>query len=148
ARGFTADDFALSHPGGALGRKLLLKVKDIMHTGDDLPFIAPTASLRDTVLEISRKKLGMVVICDDMMHIQGIFTDGDLRRVFDLHHDLNNIAIESVMTRGGLRIDPESLAVEALNMMQKRCVSCLLVTQNDVLVGVIHMHDLLKAGVV
>ncbi|MGL5757533.1 arabinose-5-phosphate isomerase KdsD [Plesiomonas sp.] len=148
ARGFTADDFALSHPGGALGRKLLLKVKDIMHTGDDLPFIAPTASLRDTVLEISRKKLGMVVICDDIMHIQGIFTDGDLRRVFDLHHDLNNIAIASVMTRGGLRIDPESLAVEALNMMQKRCVSCLLVTQNDVLVGVIHMHDLLKAGVV
>ncbi|WP_322975733.1 arabinose-5-phosphate isomerase KdsD [Plesiomonas shigelloides] len=148
ARGFTADDFALSHPGGALGRKLLLKVQDIMHTGDELPHVAPNASLRDTVLEISRKKLGMVVICDDMMHIQGIFTDGDLRRVFDLHHDLHNIIIQHVMTPGGLRISPDALAVEALNLMQQRSVSCLLVTHNDTLVGVIHMHDLLKAGVV
>lgn len=100
ARGFTAEDFALSHPGGALGRKLLLRVNDIMHTGDEIPHVKKTASLRDALLEVTRKNLGMTVICDDNMMIEGIFTDGDLRRVFDMGVDVRQLSIADVMTPG------------------------------------------------
>ncbi|ATG16161.1 arabinose-5-phosphate isomerase KdsD [Providencia alcalifaciens] len=148
ARGFTADDFALSHPGGALGRKLLLLVRDLMSTGDDVPHIPKSASLREALVEITRKKLGMTVICDDDMKIQGIFTDGDLRRIFDMGIDLNNAKIADLMTPGGIRVAPGMLAVEALNLMQSRHVTSLLVADGDQLVGVLHMHDLLQAGVV
>ena len=148
ARGFTAEDFALSHPGGALGRKLLLLVSDLMNTGDDIPRVPKTASLREALVEITRKKLGMTVICDDDMVIQGIFTDGDLRRIFDAGTDLNNCQIADVMTPGGIRIKANTLAVEALNLMQSRHITSLLVTEGDKLLGVLHMHDLLQAGVV
>lgn len=99
ARGFTAKDFALSHPGGALGRKLLLRVNDIMHTGDEIPHVGLQATLRDALLEITRKNLGMTAICDDDMNIIGIFTDGDLRRVFDTGVDMRDASIADVMTR-------------------------------------------------
>lgn len=148
ARGFTADDFALSHPGGALGRKLLLLVRDLMNTGDDIPHIPKSASLREALVEITRKKLGMTVICDDNMNIEGIFTDGDLRRIFDMDIDLNNAKIADLMTPGGIRVSPSMLAVEALNLMQSKHVTSLLVAQGNKLVGVLHMHDLLQAGVV
>lgn len=148
ARGFTAEDFALSHPGGALGRKLLLRVSDIMHSGDDIPQTARTASLRDALLEITRKNLGMTVICDAQNVIAGIFTDGDLRRVFDMGIDLNRARIADVMTPGGVRVAPDMLAVEALNLMQARHITSLLVAQDDHLIGVVHMHDMLRAGVV
>lgn len=148
ARGFTAEDFALSHPGGALGRKLLLRVNDIMHTGDEIPHVGLEATLRDALLEITRKNLGMTAICDDEMNIIGIFTDGDLRRVFDTGIDMRNASIAEVMTRGGIRIRPGTLAVDALNLMQSRHITCVLVADGDRLVGVIHMHDLLRAGVV
>ncbi|HBO23083.1 MAG TPA: arabinose-5-phosphate isomerase KdsD [Providencia sp.] len=148
ARGFTADDFALSHPGGALGRKLLLLVRDLMSTGEDIPYIAKTATLREALVEITRKKLGMTVICDDNMIIEGIFTDGDLRRIFDMGVDLNNAKIADLMTPGGIKIAPSMLAVEALNLMQSKHVTSLLVAENNKLVGVLHMHDLLQAGVV
>lgn len=148
ARGFTAEDFALSHPGGALGRKLLLRVSDIMHTGSELPHVSRDASLRDALLEITRKNLGLTVICDDLMKIEGIFTDGDLRRIFDLGVDLNNAKIADVMTSGGIRIRPNALAVDALNMMQARHITSLLVADGDQLIGVVHMHDMLRAGVV
>ncbi|KLN46968.1 arabinose-5-phosphate isomerase KdsD [Providencia vermicola] len=148
ARGFTADDFALSHPGGALGRKLLLLVRDLMNTGEDIPHIPKSASLREALVEITRKKLGMTVICDDDMNIEGIFTDGDLRRIFDMGIDLNNAKIADLMTPGGIRVSPSMLAVEALNLMQSKHVTSLLVAQNNKLVGVLHMHDLLQAGVV
>ncbi len=148
ARGFTAEDFALSHPGGALGRKLLLRVSDIMHTGGEIPHVSQDASLRDALLEITRKNLGMTVICDDLMKIEGIFTDGDLRRVFDMGADLNQLLIRDVMTPGGIRVRPEILAVDALNLMQSRHVTCVLVADGDQLIGVLHMHDLLRAGVV
>lgn len=148
ARGFTADDFALSHPGGALGRKLLLLVRDLMSTGEDIPYIAKTATLREALVEITRKKLGMTVICDDNMNIEGIFTDGDLRRIFDMGVDLNNAKIADLMTPGGIKIAPSMLAVEALNLMQSKHVTSLLVAENNKLVGVLHMHDLLQAGVV
>lgn len=148
ARGFTAEDFALSHPGGALGRKLLLRVNDIMHTGSEIPWVAKKASLRDALLEITRKNLGMTVICDDKMTIEGIFTDGDLRRIFDNGEDLRNLSIADVMTPGGIRIRPGTLAVDALNLMQSRHITCVMVADGDQLLGVIHMHDLLRAGVV
>ncbi|GAA0343558.1 arabinose-5-phosphate isomerase KdsD [Morganella psychrotolerans] len=148
ARGFTAEDFALSHPGGALGRKLLLLVSDLMNTDDDIPRVPKNATLREALVEITRKKFGMTVICDDDMLIQGIFTDGDLRRIFDAGVDLNNCRIADVMTPGGIRISPNTLAVEALNLMQSRHITSLLVTEGDKLLGVLHMHDLLHAGVV
>ena len=104
--------------------------------------------LRDALLEITRKNLGMTAICDDEMNIIGIFTDGDLRRVFDTGIDMRNASIAEVMTRGGIRIRPGTLAVDALNLMQSRHITCVLVADGDRLVGVIHMHDLLRAGVV
>ncbi|WP_455865036.1 arabinose-5-phosphate isomerase KdsD [Pantoea agglomerans] len=148
ARGFTAEDFALSHPGGALGRKLLLTVNDIMHTGDEIPHVSREASLRDALLEITRKNMGMTVICNDLMKIEGIFTDGDLRRVFDMGIDFQTADIASVMTSGGIRVRPNLLAVDALNLMQSRNITVVMVADGDTLLGVVHMHDMLRAGVV
>ena len=148
ARGFTAEDFALSDPGGALGRKLLLRVNDIMHTGDEIPHVTKHASLRDALIEITRKNLGMTVICDDAMKIDGIFTDGDLRRVFDMGVDVRQLGIADVMTPGGIRVRPGILAVDALNLMQSRHITSVMVADGDQLLGVLHMHDLLRAGVV
>ncbi|MGM3163112.1 arabinose-5-phosphate isomerase KdsD [Dickeya undicola] len=148
ARGFTAEDFALSHPGGALGRKLLLRINDIMHTGDEIPRVSRDASLRDALLEITRKNLGMTVICGPDDRIEGIFTDGDLRRVFDMNINLNSAGIADVMTRGGIRVAPQTLAVDALNLMQSRHITSLLVAEDDRLLGIVHMHDMLRAGVV
>ncbi|WP_338567489.1 arabinose-5-phosphate isomerase KdsD [Erwinia sp. E_sp_B01_3] len=148
ARGFTAEDFALSHPGGALGRKLLLTVNDIMHTGDEIPNVSRDASLRDALLEITRKNMGMTVICNDLMKIEGIFTDGDLRRVFDMGIDIHHASIASVMTPGGIRVRPNLLAVDALNLMQSRNITAVMVADGDTLLGVVHMHDMLRAGVV
>ncbi|MEA1062526.1 arabinose-5-phosphate isomerase KdsD [Erwinia sp. HR93] len=148
ARGFTAEDFALSHPGGALGRKLLLRVNDIMHSGEDIPRVGKDAMLRDVLLEITRKNLGMTVICDDDMNIAGIFTDGDLRRVFDMQTDLNNLPIADVMTSGGIRVKSGTLAVDALNIMQSHNITSVLVADGNHLLGIVHMHDLLRAGVV
>lgn len=148
ARGFTAEDFALSHPGGALGRKLLLRVSDIMHTGSEIPQVSREASLRDALLEITRKNLGMTVITDDLMKIEGIFTDGDLRRIFDMGVNINEAKITDVMTPGGIRVRPALLAVDALNLMQDKNITCVMVADGDRLLGVIHMHDMLRAGVI
>ncbi len=148
ARGFTVEDFALSHPGGALGRKLLLRVSDIMHTGSEIPQVSREASLRDALLEITRKNLGMTVITDDLMQIEGIFTDGDLRRIFDMGVNVNEAKITDVMTPGGIRVRPSLLAVDALNLMQDKNITCVMVADGDRLLGVIHMHDMLRAGVI
>ena len=148
ARGFTQEDFALSHPGGALGRKLLLHVSDIMHSGDEIPHVSRDASMRDALLEITRKNLGLTVIVDDLMKIEGIFTDGDLRRVFDMGINFQTASIQDVMTSGGIRVRPNMLAVDALNLMQNKNITALLVAYDDRLLGVVHMHDMLRAGVV
>lgn len=148
ARGFSTEDFALSHPGGTLGRKLLLRVSDIMHYGDELPRVSRQASLRDVLVEITSKNLGLAIICNEEGKIEGVFTDGDLRRIFELGIDLNHAKIADVMTPGGIRVQPNSLAVDALNVMQKRHITSLLVAEDDRLIGVIHMHDMLRAGVV
>ncbi|MDG3084766.1 arabinose-5-phosphate isomerase KdsD [Vibrio hannami] len=147
ARGFTSDDFALSHPGGALGRKLLLKLNDIMHSGDALPKVTPDASIKDALLEISKKGLGMTAIVDDEDAVIGIFTDGDLRRMLDKQVDIHETAISEVMTHGPKVASPNLLAVEGVNLMQEKSITALLLCENDKLVGAVHMHDLLKAGV-
>jgi arabinose-5-phosphate isomerase len=151
SRGFTADDFALSHPGGALGRRLLLHVEDIMHGGATLPRVNESASLSEALLEMTKKGLGMTAIVDGDDRLTGIFTDGDLRRVLD-HGEVNvhQTKIADVMTRGGKTVGPRQLAVEALRLMEQFKINALLVVEdgNQKLVGALNMHDLLRAGVV
>ncbi len=147
ARGFTAEDFALSHPGGALGRKLLLKLENIMHTGQDVPKVYAEASVKDALLEISQKGLGMTAIVDQQDQILGIFTDGDLRRLLDSRVDIHTALIGDVMTKNPASVSPGLLAVEGLNLMQERSITALLLSENGKLVGALNMHDLLKAGV-
>ncbi|MDN3700923.1 arabinose-5-phosphate isomerase KdsD [Vibrio artabrorum] len=147
ARGFTAQDFALSHPGGALGRQLLLKLDDIMHTGDALPVVAPDALVRDALLEISQKGLGMTAIVGKDGQMAGIFTDGDLRRILDKRVDIHNTKIGDVMTLNPTVAEPNMLAVEGLNLMQAKSISGLMLCHEGKLVGALNMHDLLKAGV-
>jgi arabinose-5-phosphate isomerase len=148
ARGFTADDFARSHPGGRLGRRLLIHVADIMRTGEAIPRIHSEALLRDALLEISRKGLGMVIIGTDAGRVRGIFTDGDLRRALDRNLDIHHLTIGEVMTPGGFTARPDWLAVEALEMMENHHINALpVVDDNEQLVGAINMHDLLHAGV-
>lgn len=147
ARGFTAEDFALSHPGGSLGRKLLLKLADIMHTGENLPLVTPTTVVRDALLEISQKGLGMTAVVDDHQQLVGIFTDGDLRRILDKRIDIHTALIGDVMTINPATAEPNMLAAEGLNLMQEKSINGLILCQQGVVVGALNMHDLLKAGV-
>jgi arabinose-5-phosphate isomerase len=149
ARGFTQEDFARSHPGGALGRRLLLKISDLMHTGERVPRVAPEASLSEALLEMTRKGLGMTAIVDPQERALGIFTDGDLRRVIDSGVDVRKVKISDVMTRGGKNVAAGQLAVDAVNLMDRHKITVLMVLdEQHRLLGVIHMHDLLRAGVV
>jgi arabinose-5-phosphate isomerase len=149
ARGFTAKDFALSHPGGSLGRRLLLHVHDIMHQGDQVPAVTEDASLRDALMEMTAKGLGMTAVVDRENRPVGIFTDGDLRRCLDRGVDVRAATIAEVMIPGGKRIAPERLAAEALNLMDENKINALLIVDTDQrLCGALNMHDLLRAGVV
>ena len=148
AKGFTSDDFALSHPGGSLGRKLLLKVRDIMMTGNELPLVSSSATISEALLEISSKGLGMTGITDEDNKLAGIFTDGDLRRILDAKTDIHSTPVAQVMTRGGKTTRAETLAVEALNLMEEFKINALMVVdENRQPVGAFNMHMLLKAGV-
>ena len=146
ARGFTEKDFALSHPGGSLGRRLLLHVNDIMHKGDAIPVIQESALVSAALIEMTEKKLGMTAVTDKNGQLTGVFTDGDLRRMLENTTDIHSTTIESVMTLGGATISPEKLAVEALQLMQTKKINALLVLQDNQLVGALNMHDMLKAG--
>lgn len=149
ARGFTSEDFALSHPGGALGRRLLLKIRDVMRTGDALPRVAPGTLLTGALLEMTRKGLGMTAIVNADGTVAGLYTDGDLRRTLDLGIDVRSATVEEVMTTGGRSIEADHLAAEAVALMERHKISSLLVKDaGGRLEGVIHMHDLLRAGVV
>jgi len=149
AKGFSAEDFARSHPGGRLGRRLLLLVQDIMHTGDEMPIVPITATLRDALLEMTRKGLGMTTIVNQGLDIAGIFTDGDLRRALDKQLDIHNTIITEVMTTEYKRIDADCLAIEALSIMQSDQITVLLVVEKQqTLTGVLHIHDLLRARVI
>ncbi len=149
ARGFTADDFAFSHPGGALGRRLLLKIDSIMHTGDEIPKVNSGAALSEALLEMSSKALGMTTVLNSDGTLAGIFTDGDLRRAIDRGIDIRDAKIDDVMTRNCRSIQPGMLAAEALKIMEDARINGLFVVDSTGRpVGALNMHDLLRAGVV
>jgi arabinose-5-phosphate isomerase len=148
ARGFSADDFALSHPGGSLGRKLLLRLEDIMHRGEELPVVPSSATIKDALLEISKKGLGMTAVTEPDGRLAGIFTDGDLRRLLDLRIDIHSSQIAEVMTRNCITAKAHMLAAEALQIMQQKKINGLIILdEHKVPVGAMNMHDLLRAGV-
>ncbi|MBU2885446.1 KpsF/GutQ family sugar-phosphate isomerase [Gilvimarinus agarilyticus] len=147
ARGFTAEDFAFSHPGGTLGRKLLLKIEDLMHTGPQLPISSPEDCLSKALLEMSSKGFGMTTVLQDDKLI-GIFTDGDLRRQIDKGIDIHSAIMRDIMTPNPTTIARDTLAAEALKVMEEAKITALVVTEGDRACGILHMHDLLRAGVV
>jgi arabinose-5-phosphate isomerase len=148
-KGFTRDEFARSHPGGALGRKLLTHVRDVMRTGDDAPRVDHTATLMDAMLEMSRGRMGMTSVLDEQRRVIGIFTDGDLRRTLEKGADLRTTPIASVMGTGPRTIGPDRLAAEAVEIMERYKVNQLLVTdENRQLLGALNMHDLFRAKVI
>ncbi len=149
ARGFTAEDFARSHPGGSLGRRLLVHVRDIMQSGDDVPKVQRGAPLAEALIEVTRKGMGMTAVIDEQDRVIGIFTDGDLRRTLDHNANMHSTLIEDVMSAGPKTIDADQLAAEAVAMMQRHSITALLVADhNKTLQGALHMHDLLRAGVI
>lgn len=149
ARGFTAEDFAFSHPGGALGRKLLLRVCDIMHSGEEVPRVQESTLLKDALLEMTAKGFGLTTVVDAQNTLIGVFTDGDLRRVVDNQVDINSATVGQVMTRGGNAIDANILAAQALNIMENKKITALVVEDEaHHPLGVLHMHDILRAGVI
>lgn len=149
ARGFTADDFALAHPGGALGKRLLLRIDDIFHCGDALPIIQDNATVSAALIEVTAKKLGMTCVVNADGVLAGIYTDGDIRRTLTQHHDINTTLIAEVMTPHCRTVRSGLLAAEALALMQKHVITALIVVDEaNRPVAVIHLHDLLRAGVI
>jgi arabinose-5-phosphate isomerase len=150
ARGFTADDFARSHPAGALGRRLLLHITDVMHSGDQVPRVRDTATLSEALVEMSRKRLGITAVVDNDGRMLGLYTDGDLRRTLDdAAIDLRRTRIDQVMTRTPKSIGSDALAVEAARMMEDHKINALLVVDDALrVVGALNIHDLLRARVV
>lgn len=148
ARGFTADDFAFSHPGGTLGRQLLLKVQDVMKTGDDIPVVTEEIKLSEALLEISNKRMGMTTVVDREGRLAGVFTDGDLRRALDTRTDINETSIGLLMSKGAKTIEADMLAAAAMRIMEENEISSLVVLdKNGILSGVLHLKDLLHAGI-
>lgn len=148
AKGFSAEDFALSHPGGSLGRRLLLKIDDILHTGNAIPIVQQTATVKEALIEMTRCNLGITAIVDSNQTQIGLFTDGDLRRALDLDINISKTPITQVMTPRGKVIGKGLLAAEALRIMESNKINALLVVdENRKLVGALNMHDLLRAGV-
>lgn len=149
ARGFTAEQFGLIHPGGTLGRRLQVKVSDIMYDGDELPIVSQTASIREAITEMSEKKLGVTTICDPDGVLLGIFTDGDIRRMLEKNLEIDSTRIEDVMTRQPKSLKPTDQAISAINIMETYKITSLVVLDNDrKLVGIVHMHRLLTTGII
>jgi len=148
ARGFTADDFALSHPGGSLGKRLLLRLSDIMHKDERLPVVGNKAFIKDALVEMSLKGLGMTAVTDEQGKLAGVFTDGDLRRILDDKIDIHQDNIASVMTISPTTAHGDMLAAEALKIMEdKKINGLIIIDDNNVPIGAMNMHDLLKSGV-
>lgn len=147
ARGFKANDFARYHPGGSLGRRLLLRIEGLMHTGKNLPIVKEDCLLSEALLEITRKSLGMTTVVNDQGALCGIFTDGDLRRSLDQNLDIRKTPIGTIMTKKCVTISKHSLAAEALQIMEQHKITSLVAIENNKPIGVIHMHDLLRAGI-
>jgi arabinose-5-phosphate isomerase len=149
ARGFGADDFARSHPGGALGRRLLTYVRDVMRTGDQVPKVLSDATVRDALFQLTAKRMGMTAIVDENERVKGIFTDGDLRRVLERDGDFRALSIDSVMTHGPRTIGPDRLAVEAVELMERHRINQMLVVDEaGKLIGALNMHDLFSKKVI
>jgi len=149
SRGFTAEDFALSHPSGSLGKRLLLRVRDIMHTGADIPKVAPDVSVSQGLLEMTRKSLGLTAVVDDDDRVLGVFTDGDLRRALDGGIDVHTTSMESVMHKNGIAIGADTLAAEAMRILEENKITSLLVVDDGRrLIGALNIHDLFRAGMV
>ena len=149
SRGFSAEDFAFSHPGGALGRKLLLRVSDIMHADNEVPRVTPETPLHNALLEMTEKGFGMTTITNSQGELLGVFTDGDLRRIIDSKADLSSVNMSQVMTENPKTVNHDMLAAEALTIMEKASITAVVVedTSNHP-IGVLHMHDILRAGVI
>lgn len=147
SKGFKPHDFARYHPAGALGRRLLLHVETLMHSREKLPIVNLSCPLADALLEITKKSLGMTTITDDSGKLCGIFTDGDLRRAIDHQVDIHQTPIATVMTKNCITIHKKMLATEALQLMEKHKITSLVVVENNHPIGVVHMHDLLRAGI-
>jgi arabinose-5-phosphate isomerase len=148
SKGFTEQDFARSHPGGSLGRRLLLMVSDVMVTGHNIPQVSEQASLRDALLEMTNKGLGMTAVVDESGRIKGIYTDGDLRRTLDRDIDIRNALVSEVMTPGGTTATTDMLAAEVLKLMQEKKINSLfVVNEQQIPIGALNMHTLLLAGI-
>jgi arabinose-5-phosphate isomerase len=149
ARGFSAEDFAFSHPGGALGKRLILRVEDIYHEGEKLPIVNETHSVRQALIEVTDKKLGMTCVTNAEGKLTGIYTDGDIRRTLTNHHDINSTPISEVMTTHCHTISSGTLAAKALTIMEShRITSLVVVDESNHPLGVIHLHDILRAGMI
>jgi arabinose-5-phosphate isomerase len=148
SRGFTEEDFALSHPSGSLGKRLLLRVDDVMHTGDRVPTVGGNVSLSEGLVEMSQKGLGMTAIVDNDHRLLGIFTDGDLRRAMDAEKNVHETNMSEVMHRDCVTVRPDTMAAEAMHRLEENQITALLVEdENGVLVGALNIHDLFRAGV-
>ncbi|MFY7697432.1 MAG: KpsF/GutQ family sugar-phosphate isomerase [Legionella sp.] len=148
ARGFSAEDFALSHPGGMLGKRLLLRIDEIYHQDDELPLVNENVTIREALIEVSAKELGMTCVVNASGYLSGIYTDGDIRRTLTQHINIDNTPLKDVMTKNCHTISDNILAAEALTLMQKYRITSLVITdQVNIPKAVLHLHDLLRAGV-
>lgn len=148
ARGFSAEDFALSHPGGTLGKRLLLRVDDICHRGDEVPIVNENVTVREALIEVTAKKFGMTCVIDAEGYLVGVYTDGDIRRTLTRECDISTTPLKEVMTRNCRTIGHDVLAAEALAIMQKYSITALVIIDNERKpAAVVHLHDLLRAGV-
>ena len=145
-KGFSEEDFAKSHPGGTLGKKLLLSVKDIMHTGDEIPYVSESDKLSTGLIEMSQKALGMTAVINDKNELTGIFTDGDLRRTLEKKVDIENTLMHQVMSKKPFVISPDQLATNAVEILQGKKITSLIVAQKNKIVGALNIHDLFRAG--
>ena len=151
AKGFNEEDFARRHPGGTLGKRLLLRIRDIMHTGDEIPLVATKTTMKETLLEISGKGFGITGVTDTQGILTGVITDGDLRRSLEQHDDLLTFTADEIMSHNPKTIQAEVLAIQGLQTMEKYAITCVFVVEDDGEqrpVGLLHLHDLLRAGVV
>jgi arabinose-5-phosphate isomerase len=148
SRGFTAEDFAMSHPSGSLGKRLLLRVVDVMHTGNGIPAVGEKVSLRDGLLEMTQKGLGMTAVVDQQQRLLGVFTDGDLRRALDQGINVHDTTMQSVVNRNCIVAVPDMMAAEAVRVMEENKITGLLVVDDDrQLIGALNIHDLFRAGI-
>ena len=148
ANHFSSEDFAKSHPGGKIGKRLLIKIKDLMHTGNNFPKVTPDTPLSEALLEISNKGLGIAAVIDTKENLKGVFTDGDLRRCLNKRVEIHNTEISSVMSKDCKTIDSSSLAIEAVKLMQSHEIYMLIVVEKNKPIGVIRMHDLMQSGLI